>query len=177
MADNISAITAALDGRPAPVVNGYDRLTAAAAPPTTPPPPQTEPPGQAHPAPEADQPSPAPAAQPTPYLDDPHLLPEHALLGSLLHAPKALDALQDFLGVRDFSTPQTRAVYATLRGLHRTGGLIDVAALPTEAEQLRAANENHVRLFTELRATPPRFTSIAVTDVPKLVASLVTGLS
>ena len=173
------ATTTATTDQPA-IVNGFNHLTtsptaeppaAAAAPPAAPPLQPTATPAP----PPADERTPTPANDPTPYRLDPHLLPEHALLGSLLHAPKPLDDLEQFLGVRDFSTPQTRAVYATLRGLHRTGALFDVAALPTEAERLQAANENHLRLLQTLRTTPSPFTTITVDNVPKLLAQLTTA--
>jgi hypothetical protein len=109
------------------------------------------------------------------YRYDPSLLPEHALLGSLLHAPRALDQLEQFLGARDFATDETRAVYATLRGLYRTGSLFDVSTLPTDSQRMHAANENHVRLLQALRTDPPRFTTIKVTDPPALIAQLTTA--
>lgn len=169
------------------IVNGFDRLTAATQPTTPTPVPSPRPGPAPEPATTSAAPSqPTPTAsttdegtadreQPdeqTPYRLAPHLLPEHALLGSLLHAPAALDQLEDFLGTRDFATPDTRAVYATLRGLHRAGALFDVAALPTRAEQLHAANENHLRLFQALRAAPPPFTTITIDHVPGLIAQL-----
>ena len=175
MADDSAVITAKPADQPA-IVNGFDRLTAATAAPS--------PTAPAQPAPEqptpptsqpavTEQPGAAAAEEPTPYSDSPHLLPEHALLGSLLHVPEALDDLEQFLGVRDFSTPATRAIYATLRGLHRAGALFDLAAMPTEAQRLHAANENHLRLLTALRATPPPFTPISVANVPRVLAELI----
>jgi hypothetical protein len=149
------------------VINGFDRLAAATQTPQTP---ASAPPAAARqrpPSPTAtipptttDQPAaPTPAngtptrsttdpqstntSEPTQYRHHPHLLPEHALLGSLLHAPAPLDQLEDFLSVRDFSTPETRAVYATLRGLHQAGALHDVATLPTESQRLHAANQTN----------------------------------
>jgi len=193
MGDDAAVITGTPIEQPA-IVNGFDRLAAATAAPASPatatdapgPPPQpaagqladTEPL-----APTGDKPA---AAQPpamgqaatavdeevTPYSHDPHLLPEHALLGSLLHAPTVLDDLEHFLGVRDFATPQTRAVYATLRGLHQAGTLFDVTAMPTHAQRLDAANENHLQLFTALRYRPPQYTTIPVTNIPTLMAHL-----
>jgi len=193
MADEPAATATTLTDQPT-VINGFDRLAAAA---TTAPAPTTAPaaapstttaepaasttavapteqqPPVTGPATAAEQPpSTAGEHDPTPYRDQPHLLPEHALLGSLLHTPKALDDLENFLGVRDFSTPHTRAVYATLRGLHRTGALFDVAAMPTPAQQLHAANENQLLLFTELRSGSPRFTTINVPDPTSVIAQL-----
>jgi hypothetical protein len=119
-------------------------------------------------------PDPTPAGAPAPenaYRANPALLPEHALLGSLLHAPDALTELENFLGVRDFSTPDTRAVYATLRGLHRAGALYDIASLSTDAARLAAANENHVKLLRALTAQPPTFTTIRASG-PKIITKL-----
>lgn len=112
------------------------------------------------------------AGEATAYRYDPDLLPEHALLGSLLHAPRALDELTAFLGPRDFSTPDTQAVFTTLRGLHQSGALFDVAALTTEADRLQAANENVVKLWTALKASPPPYGNHTVTDVPGLIGQI-----
>jgi len=114
-----------------------------------------------------------PPEPPTPYSYNPDLLAEHALLGSLMYAPQAIVELDTFLGVRDFSTPTTRALYATLRGLHASGALFDVAALRTEGARLDAANENRLRLFTALRTTPSPFTDITVPNMPQVLNSLV----
>jgi predicted lipoprotein len=187
MADS-SAVTTGTSAEPA-VVNGFDRLAAATAAPASPGqapghPPTTAAGQAANPAetsPTKEQPATAPAAESAeseevaPYSHQPHLLPEHALLGSLLYAPKALDELESFLGARDFTTPQTRAVYATLRGLHQAGALFDVATMPTEAQRLQAANENQLRLFTALRARPPRYTNITIDNVPRLLTQLNTA--
>jgi DnaB-like helicase N terminal domain len=148
-----------------PVVNGFARLNQAPQISQVPPPADSS-----RPAVERkDEPRQEESAQ---ISREPRLLPEYALLGSLLHAPAAVEQLEAFLGVRDFSRPDTRAVYATLRGLHKSGLLFDVATLPTEAERLHAANENQLRLFAALRARPPLYTSIAVADVPEVVGRL-----
>ncbi len=177
MADD-SAVAQLELADPAPVINGYPRLTATTADPAiTPPEPTTlaDDGHQAPPGPEAadgadDPPAPEP---PTPYSYNPELLAEHALLGSLMYAPQAITELDTFLGVRDFSTTTTRAVYATLRGLHASGALFDIAALRTEGARLDAANENRLRLFTALRAKPSPFTDIAVPNMPQVLNSLV----
>ncbi|CAL9677705.1 hypothetical protein SUDANB95_08032 (plasmid) [Actinosynnema sp. ALI-1.44] len=112
------------------------------------------------------------AGEATAYRYDPDLLPEHALLGSLLHAPRALDELAAFLGPRDFSNPDTQAVFTTLRGLYQSGALFDVAALTTDADRLQAANENVVKLWTALKASPPPYGNHTVTDVPGLIGQI-----
>ncbi|WP_018685326.1 DnaB-like helicase N-terminal domain-containing protein [Actinokineospora enzanensis] len=108
----------------------------------------------------------------TPYRYNPELMPEHALLGSLLNTPAALADLEEFLGARDFSTPDTRAVYTAIRGLHRDGALINVADMSSEARQLEAANENYLKLFTALRADPPPYGRNTIFDIPRLIGQI-----
>jgi hypothetical protein len=99
-------------------------------------------------------------------------MPEHALLGSLLNTPTALGDLEEFLGARDFSNPDTRAVYTAIRGLHRDGALINVADMSSEARQLEAANENYLKLFTALRADPPPYGRNTISDIPRLIGEI-----
>lgn len=108
----------------------------------------------------------------TPYRYNPELQPEHALLGSLLHTPAVLDDLTTSLRARDFSTPDTQAVYTVLRGLHRDGALLDVASMSTEAAQLQAANENYLKLFTALRADPPPYGRHTISNISRLVSQI-----
>ncbi|HEY0637615.1 MAG TPA: DnaB-like helicase N-terminal domain-containing protein [Pseudonocardiaceae bacterium] len=131
--------------QPPPVINGFPRLA-------------NEPAGQA-------------GAPPPPAWDpDTERAPEHALLGSLLYAPHAFDAVDTFLGARDFSTPATKAVFTTLRELRRAGALYDVAALPTQQAQLQAAEENRSRLFTAL--SNRSYSDLPVGDVGEVLAQL-----
>jgi hypothetical protein len=101
--------------------------------------------------------SPGPAAAVTttadiqPYRYDPDVQAEHALLGSLLHAPDAVGEVSAFLKVSDFSRQENRAVFQTLRGLHRAGALFDIASLPDDRTRFVAANENQVKLLVALR--------------------------
>lgn len=122
-------------------------------------------------------------AEPTPYRYNPELMPEHALLGSLVHAPAILGArpaadgsrgrvgITAFLRPRDFSTTDTRAVYETLVGLHKDGVLFDVPAFPAE-KQLDAAFENRRSLHTALRTTPSKYTNLTVSNVQELLDTL-----
>ncbi|MEU0529183.1 DnaB-like helicase N-terminal domain-containing protein [Amycolatopsis tolypomycina] len=110
-----------------------------------------------------------------PYRYDARIMPEHALLGSLLHAPGALRDL-DFLGPQDFSQPDTQGLFATLRWLHATGSLHDVAAFPEHQQRLAAAEDNHRKLFAALNATPrapgqPTH-SISTSALPQLIAQI-----
>lgn len=105
----------------------------------------------------------------TPHTDNPVLLPEAALLGSLIYAPAVMADL-DFLAPRDFTRSENRAVFATLRALHERGELFDVAAMPTQAQQLQAANENLRRVHTALRAHLS--TAETVSNIPRLLGVL-----
>lgn len=99
----------------------------------------------------------APAASDSPEATatqfDPDLPLEQALLGSLLNAPNAIEKIENLLGARDFANPEMRVVYEALRALHHSGGLYDVASLPTEAGRLRMAQENHLKLFQALQTS------------------------
>ena len=106
-----------------------------------------------------------------PYTFDPDLVHEHALLGSLLHAPIALGDLTLILEPTHFSKRDHQAVFSSLRGLHKAGLLYDVAAVP-ETRRSQAVADNHQRLIGALRADPPVYTDIKVGNVPKVLAEL-----
>ncbi|MFJ8966685.1 DnaB-like helicase N-terminal domain-containing protein [Lentzea sp. NPDC102401] len=102
---------------------------------------------------------------------DPDLPVEQALLGSLLNAPAAIGKIEKRLGARDFSNPEMRVVYEALRALNRSGGLYDVASMPTEAKRLSVAQENHVKLFEALqRSLVPH--SLSRRDIQRVVAEI-----
>lgn len=158
------------DLAPPPPPASQDRVSV--DPPTAAPPPEdtaaaAEPVIVAAPTedPAASQDSGNPTA--TPYQYDPQVMAEHALLGSLLHSPAAFGTLEEFLGPRDFATSETRQLYLTLHALHRRRALHDAAALPTPQAQLAAAEDNHQKLRTALRAglNGPRLDPAAVDRV------------
>ncbi|RJQ66183.1 hypothetical protein D5S17_35755 [Pseudonocardiaceae bacterium YIM PH 21723] len=105
----------------------------------------------------------------TPYRYNPALMPEHALLGSLLCAPEALEGLEKFLKVSDFSTPDTQALYSAIRGLHLQKNLYDVTSFPKDRQET-AAYQNLWNLYAALRAVPPVFGPHQIRDIHALIA-------
>jgi len=123
------------------------------------------------PAPEAAKTSGTNSPAETSTQFDPDLPVEQALLGSLLYAPAAIGKIEKILGARDFSNPEMRVVYETLRVLNRSGGLYDVASMPTEAKRLSRANENHLKLFDALKAAVVPH-SLSRKDIQRVVAEI-----
>jgi predicted transcriptional regulator len=100
-------------------------------------------------------------AEVTIYDRNPDLMPEHALLGSALHAPQILDDVQMFLRPRNFSLPETRATYETLVGLRAEHLLLDVRGV-AEPQRMRAAFENRINLRRALLDAPNKYTQITL---------------
>ncbi len=121
-----------------------------------------------------------------PYRYNPELMPEHALLGSILHAPNVIDGGQaardagrsegliSFLRPRNFSSDETRAAYETLVGLHQDGRLFDILSpdLKSNEARLGAAVENRRTLYAALQAAPSKYTKLTVADPQALLAQL-----
>ncbi|GAA4009735.1 hypothetical protein GCM10022247_34840 [Allokutzneria multivorans] len=105
------------------------------------------------------------------YEQQPELASEHALLGSLTHAPAMLAQLA-FLAPRAFSTEETQAVWGCLAGLQRDGALFDVASLADEPARQRAATENYSKLLHALRNPPASYTPIKLADPAPVIAMM-----
>lgn len=118
----------------------------------------------------------APAAPLRPYRYDPTRPPEHALLGSLLHAPSALgkQGLPAFLRARDFPTTDTRAAYEILVGLHKDGLLFDIRspALTSDKARMHVAGQNRRTLHAALLAAPSKYTRLTVANPLRLLQQL-----
>lgn len=99
------------------------------------------------------------------------LLTEHTLLGSLIHVPDGLNDMGKFLEWRDFSSPEARAVYLTVRGLAQAGELTEVLATTDRATQRRACNENRNKVFDALNHA--RFINQPLPDAAAVVNRLV----
>ncbi|WP_406639123.1 hypothetical protein [Amycolatopsis sp. WGS_07] len=152
-------------------------------PPAEPAPePAHSPPPPAEPAADPTARSPAPAAPaplappPRPYRYDATRPPEHALLGSLLHAPSALgeSGLPAFLRARDFPTTDTRAAYEILVGLHKDGLLFDIRSpgLTSDKARMHVAGQNRRTLHAALLAAPSKYTRLTVSNPLRLLRQL-----
>lgn len=104
------------------------------------------------------------------YRRNPQLLTEHALLGSLIHAPDGLNDMAKFLVGGDFSSPELGAVYLTVRGLVQAGELTEVSALTDWTEQRWACAGNKMRIYDAL--VDQRFTKEPLADPEGLIAQL-----
>jgi hypothetical protein len=104
------------------------------------------------------------------YRRNPHLLTEHALLGSLIHAPDGLNDMAKFLGGGDFSSRELGAVYLTVRGLVQAGELTEVSTIEDRTEQRWACAGNKMRIYDAL--VHQRFTTTPVPDPEGLLAQL-----
>lgn len=101
----------------------------------------------------------------------PTYVAEHALLGTVLLAPQTLSQVEPFLGVRDFATHETRAVYQALRGLAQAGVLFDLTAVAPQ-QRRDAAHENQLRLHAALTAPGSPHATTDIADVPALLAGI-----
>lgn len=101
---------------------------------------------------------------------NPHLLTEHALLGSLIHAPDGLNDMAKFLVGGDFSSRELGAVYYTVRGLAKAGELTEVSTLEDRTEQRWACAGNRMRVLDAL--VNQRFTTTPLADPEGLLLQL-----
>jgi hypothetical protein len=104
------------------------------------------------------------------YRANPHLLTEHALLGSLIHSPAGLNDMAKFLVGGDFSSRELGAVYLTVRGLVQAGELTDVSTIKDRTEQRWACAGNRMRVLDAL--VNQRFTTTPLTDPEGLIVQL-----
>ncbi|WP_158886228.1 DnaB-like helicase N-terminal domain-containing protein [Amycolatopsis anabasis] len=108
--------------------------------------------------------------EPTLYTYQRNLLPEHALIGSLIHAPNAINDLEKFLGPRDFSSQSVRAIYTTVRGLAVSRELIDVLSVQGDGPRKEAADKNRLAVVRAL--ADQRFTQDTVPNASRLLAQM-----
>jgi hypothetical protein len=104
------------------------------------------------------------------YRANPHLLTEHALLGSLIHAPDGLNDMAKFLVGDDFSSRELSAVYLTVRGLVQARELTEVSTLEDRTEQRWACAGNKMRVLDAL--VNQRFTTTPLADPEGLILQL-----
>ncbi|MFL6120740.1 DnaB-like helicase N-terminal domain-containing protein [Actinophytocola sp.] len=104
------------------------------------------------------------------YRANPHLLTEHALLGSLIHAPDGLNDMAKFLVGDEFSSRELGAVYLTVRGLVQARELTEVSTLTDRTEQRWACAGNRMRVLDAL--VNQRFTRTKLADPEGLILQL-----
>ncbi|ATY17109.1 hypothetical protein CU254_41775 (plasmid) [Amycolatopsis sp. AA4] len=153
-----------------PLRAALDRREAAAAGGEGPRPEAASEPAAAAKPPEAAGEAKAEEDKPTRYTYNPNLLPQHALLGSLIHTPNAIDDIEKFLGPRDFSESSLRALYTTIRGLAHTNGLQEVNAIEGDEERMQAAKDNYVALLEALH--DQRFTDAVIPNLATVVGQV-----